>query len=178
MQGYIINFNKEKAYGFIRSDEYEENVFVHISNVKNSQTLEVGQEVTFEIQKTQRGLSALNVVAGAKQHSPYFIFGIISLVFVVLVSVYVSQKTNFLLAYIIAINMATFLLYGYDKFISSGDRLRVPELNLQALSILGGSPAALLAQKLFRHKTIKNSFQLVYWAIVIIQIGLFVWIYK
>ena len=178
MQGTIINFNSEKGYGFIRSEEHEENVFVHISKVKNAQTLEVGQEVSFEIKKRERGLAAIDVVAGAKRHSPYFIFGTVSSFFVVAVWVYLSQKTDALLAYFISMNMATFLLYGYDKFISSSDRLRVPELNLQVLSLLGGSPAALFAQKFFRHKTIKSSFQLIYWAIVVVQVGLFVWIYR
>jgi uncharacterized membrane protein YsdA (DUF1294 family) len=64
------------------------------------------------------------------------------------------------------------LLYGYDKFISSGDALRVPEYNLHALALLGGSPAGLLAQKFFRHKSIKGSFQLIYWLIVFGQIAL------
>ena len=178
MQGYIVNFNKEKGYGFIRSKEQEENIFIHISKVKNAKTLEQGQEVTFDIKKTEQGLSAVNVIAGAKQQSPYLIFGILSFLFVAVVSVYLSQKTDFLLAYLIAINIATFLLYGYDKLISSGDRLRVPELNLQALALLGGSPLALVAQKFFRHKTIKSSFQLVYWVIVLIQVGVLVWVYK
>ena len=178
MQGYIVNFNKEKGYGFIRSGEQEENIFVHISKVQNSETLEQSQEVSFDIKKTERGLSAVNVIAGAKQRSPYLICGIVSFLFVAVVSAYLSQKTDFLLAYLIAINIATFLLYGYDKFISSGDRLRVPELNLQALALLGGSPSALVAQQFFRHKTIKSSFQLVYWGIVLIQVGVLVWVYK
>ena len=178
MQGYIVNFKKEKGYGFIRSDEQEENIFVHISKVKNSETLEQGQEVSFDIKKTERGLLAVNVIAGAKQRSPYLIFGILSFLFVAVISVYLSQKIDFLLAYLIAINISTFLLYGYDKFISSGDKLRVPELNLQALALFGGSPSALVAQKFFRHKTIKSSFQLLYWSIVFIQIGFLVWIYR
>ncbi len=178
MQGYIVNFNKEKGYGFIRSDEQEEDIFVHISKVKNSKTLEQGQEVTFNIQKTNRGLSAVNVEAGAKQRSPYLIFGTISSLFVAVASLYLSQKVHFLLAYLVSINIATFLLYGYDKFISSSDKLRVPELNLQTLALLGGSPLALVAQKFFRHKTIKSSFQLVYWGIVFIQVGVLIWIYR
>ncbi len=178
MQGYIINFNKEKGYGFIRSDEQKEDIFVHISKVRNSKRLELGQEVIFDIKKTERGLSAINVEAGAKQYSPYLIFGFISSLFVTIISLYLSQKTDFLLAYLVSINIATFLLYGYDKFISSGNKLRVPELNLQALALLGGSPLALVAQKFFRHKTIKSSFQLIYWGIVLIQVGVLVWIYR
>ena len=178
MQGYIVNFNKEKGYGFIRSDKQEEDIFVHISKVKNSKILEQGQKVTFNIQKTNRGLSAINVEAGAKQSSPYLIFGVISFLFVAVVSLYLSQKVHFLLAYLVSINIATFLLYGYDKFISSGNKLRVPELNLQVIALLGGSPLALLAQKFFRHKTIKSSFQLVYWGIILVQVGVLVWVYR
>nr|WP_255494606.1 DUF1294 domain-containing protein [Sulfurovum sp. bin170] len=84
---------------------------------------------------------------------------------------YLSQQTNPILAYFIAINITTFLLYGYDKLIASGDRLRVPEWNLHGVAILGGSPAGLISQQLFRHKTIKGSFQLVYWLIVVVQVG-------
>ena len=178
MQGYIIHFNDEKGYGFIRTEEQEENIFVHISEVTNASELEQGQEVEFKIKKTERGLSAIQVKAGAKRHSPYLIFGLISALFVLLVFAYLSQKTNLLLAYLLSINLATFLLYGYDKSIASGERLRVPELNLQTLALLGGSPSALLAQKFFRHKTIKGSFQLLYWSIVALQVGLLYLFYR
>ena len=178
MQGYVIHFNEEKGYGFIGSDEQEENIFVHITEVKNADELTQGQAVSFEIEKTKKGFSAINVMVGKKQYSPYLIFGVISFVLMLLVFAYSSQQMHLLLAYLIAINLTTFLLYGYDKFISSGERLRVPELNLQALSLLGGSPAALLAQKFFRHKTIKGSFQVVYWLIVIGQMGILVFMLK
>ncbi len=176
MQGYIIQFNEDKGYGFIRSNMQEENIFVHISQVKNAKKLSKGQEVEFEIEKTKKGLCAIKVIAGAKQYSPYLIFGIISFAFIILVFSYLSQTMHLLLAYLIAINLTTFLLYGYDKFISSRKKLRVPELNLQTLALLGGSPAALLAQKFFRHKTIKSSFQIIYWIIVTGQAGLLVWV--
>jgi len=178
MQGYIIHFNKEKGYGFIDSDEHEENIFVHISEVTNAETLEQGQEVTFKIEKTAKGLSAILVKAGAKQRSPYLIFGFISLLITLAIFAYATQQLQTLLAYLIAVNITTFLLYGYDKFISKGESLRVPELNLQALALLGGSPAALLAQRFFRHKTIKESFQIVYWITVLIQIGVVIFLLK
>ena len=176
MQGYIIHFNEEKGYGFIRSDEHEENIFVHISAVKNSETLDQGQAVDFNIKKTKKGLSALNVIAGKKQSSPYLIFGLISLFTIIAIVIYASQYMQILIAYLLAINITTFALYGYDKYISSSEKLRVPELNLQILSLLGGSPAALLAQKFFRHKTVKGSFQIVYWVIVLGQVGLILWL--
>ena len=76
------------------------------------------------------------------------------------------------------INLATILLYGYDKAVAGGTRRRIPENVLHLLAIAGGSPGALLAQVLFRHKTVKVSFRRVYWLIVILQlvaIGAAVW---
>ena len=179
MQGYIIHFNDGKGYGFIGTDEHEENIFVHKSELINAKTLEQGQEVTFKIKKTQKGLSATHVVAGAKQRSPYFIFGFLSLFLLLTLSsyLYVYQNIAPLISYLFAINISTFLLYGYDKFISSKEGLRVPELTLHILAILGGSPAGLLAQKFFRHKTIKGSFQVVYWSVVVVQIALVLWLH-
>jgi len=178
MQGYIIHFNEEKGYGFIRSEESEENIFVHISEVTNADNLEQGQEVEFQLKKTAKGLSAVSVKAGAKQRSPYLIFGVVSSLITLAIFAYATQQLQPLLAYLVAINISTFLLYGYDKFISRTEMLRVPELNLQVLALIGGSPAALLAQRFFRHKTIKESFQIIYWIIVAIQFGLLIFMMK
>lgn len=176
MQGFIIYFNEEKGYGFIRTDEYEENVFVHISELQNTNDLTQGQEVEFQVKRTEKGLNAINVIAGKKQWSPYLLFGIISFLTVIVLFFYASKTLDNILAYLLAINIMTFLLYGYDKYISRSEKLRVPELNLQVLALLGGSPAALLAQKFFRHKTLKSSFQIVYWVIVLGQIALIFWL--
>jgi uncharacterized membrane protein YsdA (DUF1294 family) len=67
------------------------------------------------------------------------------------------------------INLATVLLYGYDKAVSGGTKLRVPENVLHLLAFLGGSPAALLSRTLFRHKTTKPSFRRTFWLILALQ---------
>lgn len=178
MQGKIINYNPEKGYGFIYSKTDEENIFVHRSSITNAKELSVGQSVEFEVKRTAKGLSAVSVVAGTKQHSPYLIFGIVSATIVIGITLFLLEKTSPILVYLIAINSTTFLLYGYDKLISSTQRLRVPEWNLHVLAILGGSPAGLASQQFFRHKTIKGSFQLVYWLIVFVQIGVVFWLFN
>jgi cold shock CspA family protein len=40
MQGYVVHFNDEKGYGFIKTKEHEENIFVHKSALLNTQILE------------------------------------------------------------------------------------------------------------------------------------------
>jgi uncharacterized membrane protein YsdA (DUF1294 family) len=72
------------------------------------------------------------------------------------------------------INLATVALYGYDKAIAGGRKLRVPESVLHWMAFLGGSPAALLSQSLFRHKTVKPSFRRMFWLIVVLQLALLV----
>ena len=171
MHGKIINYNPKKGYGFIYSETHEENIFVHHSAITNAKELSIGQSVEFELKRTSKGLSAISVVAGAKQQSPYLIFGFISATITIAIFAYLSQQINPIWAYLVGINITTFLLYGYDKQIASSDRLRVPEWNLHGVAILGGSPAGLISQQLFRHKTLKGSFQLVYWLIVMVQIG-------
>jgi uncharacterized membrane protein YsdA (DUF1294 family)/cold shock CspA family protein len=172
MQGIIINYNDEKGYGFIKTSGYEENLFVHINEVKNAKELEVGQRVEFEVVNNPKGLAAINVKAGSKAKSPYVTFGIVSLFLAILLFSLSINYVQALIAYLLAINFTTFVLYGYDKFISNTEKLRVPELNLQLLALLGGSPSALMAQKFFRHKTIKGTFQVIYWVIVVLQIVL------
>lgn len=76
---------------------------------------------------------------------------------------------SWLVSYLIAINAVTFLAYANDKRAAHKHSPRIPEFTLHLLGFLGGSPAALVAQQLLRHKTLKRSFQLVYWAIVVIQ---------
>lgn len=77
----------------------------------------------------------------------------------------------YLLAYLFIINLITFIAYGLDKHAARKHKPRTRERTLHLLALLGGSPAALAAQQLFRHKTVKRSFQLMYWAIVVIQVA-------
>jgi uncharacterized membrane protein YsdA (DUF1294 family) len=70
-----------------------------------------------------------------------------------------------------AVNLATFCMYGYDKRQARRSRWRVPEAVLHTLAILGGSAGALAGQSAFRHKTRKRSFRIVFWLILLVQVG-------
>jgi uncharacterized membrane protein YsdA (DUF1294 family) len=75
-------------------------------------------------------------------------------------------------AWFVAINLTTFGYYAHDKAQASSSGQRVPELVLHGLVILGGTLGAYLAMRLFRHKTIKSSFRLVFGCIVLLQLAL------
>ncbi|MEA5673570.1 DUF1294 domain-containing protein [Pseudomonas sp. MH2] len=63
-------------------------------------------------------------------------------------------------------SLVCLLLYWQDKQQARTQAWRTPEKILHACELLGGWPGALLAQQLFRHKTRKLSYQMVFWAIV------------
>lgn len=69
------------------------------------------------------------------------------------------------------LNAVTFWFYWRDKYAAQKRAWRTPENTLHALSLLGGWPAARVAQQLMRHKTVKASFQSTYWATVLLNVG-------
>ena len=62
-----------------------------------------------------------------------------------------------------------FALYAIDKLAAMHGRQRTPESMLHAVALFGGWPGALLAQDLFRHKSRKVRFQVVFWITVFIN---------
>ena len=84
---------------------------------------------------------------------------------------------NFLI-YLFTLNTLTYIFYGIDKWRASHGKSRVAEFHLHLLAFLGGTPAAILGQTIFRHKTQKKAFQFITGLIVILQcilIALFLW---
>ena len=75
-------------------------------------------------------------------------------------------------AYIAAINAVGFMMYALDKFLAKRSWLRVPESLLHLLAFGGATPAAIVAQQLFWHKTTKRSFQVMFWLIALVQVVL------
>ena len=80
--------------------------------------------------------------------------------------------------WLVAINLVTYLMYAWDKRRAQKGQRRISERELLLWALAGGSPAAFFAMRKFRHKTQKTSFRVQYWAIVVIQISLIVWLIK
>lgn len=69
------------------------------------------------------------------------------------------------------VNVLAVISFWDDKQRAIEGRRRIPEADLLGLALLGGSPGALLARKLFRHKTRKESFSIKLFVIVAVQLG-------
>jgi uncharacterized membrane protein YsdA (DUF1294 family) len=75
------------------------------------------------------------------------------------------------MAFLIAINLWTILRFWQDKQRAMAGERRISEGDLLGLALIGGSPGALLARRLFRHKTRKEPFSTQLLVIVVLQIG-------
>lgn len=64
----------------------------------------------------------------------------------------------------------TFCTYAVDKFKAKRGMWRVPERTLHLLELCCGWPGAWAAQRLFRHKSIKRSFRIVFWLMVLLNL--------
>lgn len=77
-----------------------------------------------------------------------------------------------LLYYLLAANLLTFVTYGIDKHKARHNRWRVREASLLLLAALGGSIGALLAMRVFRHKTQHKKFRYGVPAILLVQLAI------
>ena len=59
---------------------------------------------------------------------------------------YFFAGMEILYAYLISINLITVLFYWYDKYRARNGGSRIPEVVLQLLALVGGSPGALIGQ--------------------------------
>ena len=74
--------------------------------------------------------------------------------------------------YLLAVNLVLFAMMGIDKYKARMGLWRIPEKTLFITAILGGSIGGILGMKLFRHKTLHNSFRFGFPAILIAQLAI------
>jgi CspA family cold shock protein len=63
MKGKVKWFSSKKGYGFIDCEDGR-SIFVHYTDIQSNgyKTLNEGDEVTFDVQETEKGPKAINVV--------------------------------------------------------------------------------------------------------------------
>ena len=79
---------------------------------------------------------------------------------------------NIILGYLLAVNIATFFLYGIDKYKAKKGRWRISEATLLLMAVIGGSIGAWAGMRLWHHKTMHKKFKYGIPLIIIMQIAL------
>lgn len=81
-------------------------------------------------------------------------------------------------AYLIIINILSFILYGIDKLKAIKKKERISEKALILIGILGGSIGSLIGMNLFRHKTKKLKFKVLVPIFFVVKVLILYYLYK
>lgn len=61
MKGTVKWFNRMKRFGFIEPEEGDKDIFVHETALEPGTTLNEGDKVEFDVEKSEKGPQAKNV---------------------------------------------------------------------------------------------------------------------
>ena len=71
----------------------------------------------------------------------------------------------------LVMSLVAFAAYAMDKRAAKRGEWRTPEATLHTLELLCGWPCAWLAQRLLRHKSVKTSFRIVFFLMVVLNLA-------
>ena len=175
-EGKITKWNDERGFGFITPRGGGDRVFVHIKAFSNRHRRPLdGEIVTYEVASDDRGRKRAEHVAflgdssiPAQGGGLSFTISVLFLMFVA-VSVLLGQLPFVVLGIYLVASAVSFWVYAHDKAAAKRAEWRTRENTLHVLSLLGGWPGALVAQRWLRHKSKKLSFQIGFWVTVVVN---------
>ena len=83
-----------------------------------------------------------------------------------------------ILVYLLAVNIATFFLYGIDKYKAKKGKWRISEATLLTMAAIGGSIGAWAGMRIWHHKTMHKKFKYGIPLIIILQVALVAYLHK
>lgn len=188
-RGTLVLWNDDRGFGFVRPDGGGEDYFVHISAFRKGLIRRPAIGDTVHYQPAQeipdkRRIAYATLEGVTVQPAPIpestgpwsrarSVLFYLLMRLPILLSCWVLWKTHNpipLLLYAF-LSTLTIMFYGADKKRAMSNRWRIPEFYLHVLELMGGWPGALLAQKDFRHKLTKMSYQRVFWGIVLLHMA-------
>jgi len=181
LKGKVIKWQNDKEFGFIEPINGMPDLFFHEGFFLNqSRRPVVGDEVSFEITTNPEGKQRAERILFRGERDPrksdkFFdvFYSSLSCIFLICIGVLVFLKklNPIILILYLLLSFITFFLYRQDKKKAKNDEWRTPENKLHFFSLIGGWPGALIAQRKLRHKSRKQSFRIVFYITVILNIS-------
>ncbi len=178
-QGRISNWSDGRGFGFITPNGGGNPVFVHIKAFADDSRRPLDNDlVNYELGKDAQGRERAERVRYPRKPSRYpgaarpgdIPFAVVILFFAFLGWAALQNRLPWLIVAIYAVlSVLTYAMYAADKAAAQADRRRTPEDSLHLVSVIGGWPGALIAQRVLRHKSQKRSFRLVFWVTVLVN---------
>jgi uncharacterized membrane protein YsdA (DUF1294 family)/cold shock CspA family protein len=178
-QGKVASWNDDKGFGFIAPNGGGAAIFVHIKAFGDRRTRPAsGDVVSFDLASNERGQPRADNVAfvnggrPARSSAPAGAMSvIIALGFLaaIAVAVFAAVLPRAILGLYIVASVLALMAYAIDKSAARNNRWRTKESTLHLFALVGGWPGALLAQRIFKHKSQKQSFREVFWLTVVLN---------
>ncbi|MGZ4970566.1 MAG: DUF1294 domain-containing protein [Methylobacter sp.] len=198
-EGIIKSWKGDKGFGFIKPHGDGKDIFIHIRDLNHfNYQPQQGDNVYYKVvvdkdgkiraydafikgqeisQQYRRKSFRKNQPQEQKLKREYWL-GMPFILFIAAIpfgfSVFlIKEQRNFIpfFAYLI-MSSTTFIVYAKDKTKAHKNEWRISESTLHLFGLLGGWPGALITQRVIRHKNKKTSFQITFWAIVIIHMAI------
>lgn len=186
-QGKITTWKDEQGFGFISPNGGGSQVFVHIKSFSNRTRRPSGSEiVTYEVALNGNGqLRAENVAFSGERTKPKYVSrpGKTQLCIAALFLVFLATTTLIgklpvpVLGLYLGASAVAYVAYLLDKSAARTDQWRTKERTLHLFGLVGGWPGALFAQSILRHKSKKQSFQVIFWATVVLNCTALGWVF-
>lgn len=163
-------------------------MFLHIKSFSNRRRRPADNElVTYDLKTDSKGRPQGENVAFVGNRRPLqssalgpgiglLTFAVLFLAFVAL-AVLTSKLPFAVLGLYLVGSAVAFFVYAWDKSSARNAWWRTPEMTLHILGFIGGWPGALVAQKLLRHKSKKQSFQTAFWVTVMLNCSALGWLF-
>lgn len=179
LAGRITDWNDDKGFGFVTPNGGGDRAFVHIKAFqRGSRRPTVGDLISYLPEKDSQGRLQARDIRHAGQRIeqqripsrvPRAAIGYSALAAIAAAAAIKLVPVHVAAIYFMLSGVA-YLMYWGDKSSAQSGTSRTPETTLQLVGLLGGWPGALVAQQQFRHKTIKQPFQAVFWVTVFINL--------
>ncbi|MGY1531562.1 DUF1294 domain-containing protein [Luteimonas sp. A649] len=187
LAGRVTDWNDDKGFGFVVPHGGGTRAFVHINEFQRGSRRPVaGDMISYLPNVDARGRTNARQIRHAAQRIevprapsrvPRAALGVCALMSGVAAAVIGLLPVLVIAAYFV-LSVLSYLKYRSDKIAAQSDAQRTPEASLHLVDLLGGWPGALIAQQQFRHKTVKQSFQLAFWATVVFNLAVATWLHK
>ncbi len=166
--GRISVWETERGFGWV---EYEGgSLFAHIREFKKGFVPRKGDEVTFVTGLDPKARPCAKSLVAKRRNIGPSLKAVLKLLPLLILPFWANLKLPVAVwmvpAAMLPMSVAAWLLYRHDKDRAATGKWRTTETELHGLELFGGWPGAFLAQRKFRHKTRKVSYQAIFWLIV------------
>jgi len=172
LSGVVAEWVEPRGFGWVEYDG--DRLFAHIREFRKGRVPVAGDEVTFAMGLDPLGRPCARSLILKNQHAGPGLWSCLQLAVLLVLPLLAGLKLPgpgwVLPVGMLMMSVLAWRTYRSDKKAAEDGAWRVSESMLHALELFGGWPGAFLAQKRYRHKTRKASYQAIFQSIVFLYL--------